>query len=330
MAFIPQLSIVIPLYMGEKTIETLCQEICKALEQASLELFEILLIDDRSPDASWIIASNLAKKDPRIKAIRLSRNFGQHTALSAGIHLAQGNFIALMDCDGQDDPAHLPEMFATLVQKQVQIVYAIRKERKDSSLKKLKSKFIYQLISTLSGSHQDHRIGTYRMFSRLVGQAFVSLPERRRFVGGMFNWMGFSAETLEFEHKARYAGGSSYSLNKQLRLARLGILGSSTRLLSLGTLLSVTAAIASLLFGLVRVWIKWQYEIPLGYTSIIVTILLASSAILFVLGIMGEYLREVVEEVKQRPVYLVEDAVNISPEDANGFVQTDLPRNGSI
>ncbi len=329
MATPPEISIVIPLYMGAGTIEALCQNIRKALEKASLDPYEILLIDDRSPDASWVIASNLAKQDPSIKALRFSRNFGQHTALSAGIRLAQGKFIALMDCDGQDDPSHLPEMHAALVQKNVHLVYAIRKERQDPPLKKLKSKLIYGLISALSGSRHDHRIGTYRMFSRLVGQAFVSLPERRRFVGGMFHWMGFSAETIEIEHKVRYAGKSSYSLKKQLKLARLGILGSSTRLLSLGTLLSLAAAFASLIFGLVRVWMKWQYEIPLGYTSIIVTILLAASAILFVLGIMGEYLREVVEEVKQRPVYLVEDAVNIDPEQANGFANQEQKFHGA-
>jgi glycosyltransferase involved in cell wall biosynthesis len=303
-----KLSIVIAVYNESRPLEILVDRIIKST--TSFHDYEIILVDDRSQDDSWQIIKQLCSKNLKIKGIRFTRNFGQHSALTAGIENSNGDYIVLMDCDQQDEPENIQLMFEKLIEDDVQIVYALRINRKDSIFKLLASKSINFILEKLSGYNHDHRIGTFRIFTKNVKIAFQMLPEKKRYIAGIFYWLGFKYSFKEVEHQARMNGKSSYIIGKQLKLARLGILSSSTKLLSLSTYLGLFSSLISLIVAFYYVYIKLYFDVPLGYSSLIVSILFVGSIILIVLGIIGEYLREMIDEIKSRPNHIIQNKIN--------------------
>ena len=304
------ISVVIPVFNEGSPLKGLCDRIQTCLKQIS-DQYEIILIDDRSQDNSWEVMKELAINSTQIKIARLSRNFGQHSALTAGMSLAKGNYIVLMDCDGQDDPMYTNLMFNLLRDSNVQIVYAKRKNRKDKWHKNISSRIVNFLMEKLSGFKYDPEIGTYRIMTKTVCEAYLSMPEKNRFIGGMFYWLNFQYRTLPVEHKNRLYGKSNYTFLKSLKLARLGILSSSTKLLSIGIYLGLISSVASIAAAGYYFTLKLFYDVPIGYTSVIVSIFFVGSIIMLILGIIGEYLREIFEEVKARPNFIFEEKINI-------------------
>jgi polyisoprenyl-phosphate glycosyltransferase len=303
------ISVVIPVYNEGKPLIAFCDEIRSVLETTG-KPYELILVDDCSTDDSWHHMLTMSRKHSNTRIARFSRNFGQHSALTAGITLAKGDYITLMDCDGQDDPAYIPEMVKTLDQTQAEIVYGVRTNRQSSQISIFQSYLVNKLMGFLSGYKHDPKIGTYRVITRKVADAFIALPEKRRFLAGMFYWLGFEHATLEIRHRSRAHGKSKYNLRKLMNLAKLGILSSSTKILSIGTYIGFISGIISVIAGIYFIVQKMIYNVPLGFTAIVVSIFFVGSVIIFLLGIIGEYLGEIFHEVKGRPNYVIRDKVN--------------------
>lgn len=302
------ISVVIPVFNEGTPLVELCHRILRVV--SGFDTCEIVLVDDRSRDNTWQIMRDLAKENRQIKVARLCRNFGQHSALTAGITLAKGEYIVLMDCDGQDDPENIPSLYETLTKTNVQIVYAKRKNRKDIWYKYLASKFINEVLQWLSGMKHDPEIGTYRIMKRFVADAYLAMPEKNRFIGGMFYWLNFESATVDVVHQSRKSGKSNYTFGKLITLARLGVLSSSTKILSFGTYVGLISSFLSIGIGIYYLVLKLFFNVPLGFTSIIVSIFFVGSIIMLLLGIIGEYLREIFEEVKGRPNFIIEETIN--------------------
>lgn len=306
-----ELSIVIPVYNEGEPLRILCDKLITVLARLVNE-FELLLVDDRSKDNSWEVMKDLAIADSRIKVVRLARNFGQHSALTAGLSLAQGKYVVMMDCDQQDNPADVEMLYRKIVDSNAKIVYARRTKRKDGWFKTQSSKFLNYILQSLSGIKFDSSIGTFRIMEDFVVKSYLSMPEHNRYIGGMFFWLDFQADFVDVVHQSRYQGSSNYNLKKLIKLARLGILSSSTKLLSLGIYMGLISSILSVIFGLYFVIMKIFFNVPLGFTSVIVSVFFVGSIIMLILGITGEYLREIFEEVKGRPNFIIEEAKNIT------------------
>lgn len=304
-----EISIVIPVYNEGEPLRILCANLITTLQKLTSE-YEIILVDDRSPDHSWQVMKLLAVENRSIKIARLSRNFGQHSALTAGLSLAGGRYVVMMDCDQQDKPEDVARLYETIKSGDAKIVYARRKNRKDASFKKLTSRWFNRFVEMLSGIRFDPEVGTFRIMDQFVVKTYLSMPEHNRFIGGMFFWLNFKADYLDVEHQARFAGKSNYNLKKLLKLARMGILSSSTKLLSTGIYLGLFSSVFSIVFGLYFILMKLFFDVPLGFTSVIVSVFFVGSIIMLILGIIGEYLREIFEEIKGRPNYIIEETEN--------------------
>ena len=213
----PHLSIVSPVYRAEKILPVLVQRITQAVSAITTD-FEIVLVDDRSPDNSWAVIETLARDNPQIKAIRLSRNFGQHYAITAGLDHAKGEWIVVMDCDLQDRPEEIPVLYQKALEG-FDIVLARRAVRKDKFAKRLFSKYFYKVLSYLSGSEQDASVANFGIYNRKVTDAIRQMRESIRYFPTMVQWVGFRAAKIEVQHDERFEGETSSNLRKLMRLA---------------------------------------------------------------------------------------------------------------
>lgn len=304
-----EISIVIPVYNEGDPLRILCARLNEVLEQLAID-YEVILIDDRSRDHSWAVMKELAASNKQIKIARLSRNFGQHNALTAGLSMAVGQYVVMMDCDQQDNPEDIRKLYGKIKESGAKIVYAKRKKRQDGLFKRLSSRVFNYILQTLSGIRFDPEIGTFRIMHEFAVKCYLGMPEHNRYIGGMFFWLNLHADYIEVHHQTRYAGKSNYNFSRLLKLARMGILSSSTKLLSVGIYLGLFSSFFSILFGLYYLSMKIFYDVPLGFTSVIVSVFFVGSIIMLILGIIGEYLREIFEEVKARPNYIVEESIN--------------------
>jgi len=302
------ISIVIPVYNEGISLVTFCEEIILCLQKSS-QNYELILVDDRSTDDSWEIMKSISEANDKVISVRLIRNFGQHSALTVGLEYSSGDFAILMDCDGQDDPKYIIKLYEKITSCSLDVIYAKRQERKDSLISRFGSIFVNFLFTKLSGINFDPRIGTFRIISRKAINAYLSLPEKRRYFGGLFFWLGFESDFIDVIHRKRGEGKSTYSILKRIKLTRIGLLNSSTKLLSLGTYFGIVSGIISFLSILYFLYMKLVYDAPLGYTSIIVSIFFVRSILMLLLGIIGEYLSEIYYEVKGRPNYIVDEVI---------------------
>ena len=302
------ISIVIPVYNEGISLVTFCEEIILCLQKSS-QNYELILVDDRSTDDSWEIMKSISEANDKVISVRLIRNFGQHSALTVGLEYSSGDFAILMDCDGQDDPKYIIKLYEKITSCSLDVIYAKRQERKDSLISRFGSIFVNFLFTKLSGINFDPRIGTFRIISRKAINAYLSLPEKRRYFGGLFFWLGFESDFIDVIHRKRGEGKSTYSILKRIKLTRIGLLNSSTKLLSLGTYFGIVSGIISFLSILYFLYMKLVYDAPLGYTSIIVSIFFVGSILMLLLGIIGEYLSEIYYEVKGRPNYIVDEVI---------------------
>jgi glycosyltransferase involved in cell wall biosynthesis len=305
------ISVVIPVYNEGISLIAFCEEIISCIQKTGQD-YELILVDDRSTDDSWTTIKNIAESNEKVISIRLIRNFGQHSALTVGLEYSSGEFAILMDCDGQDDPEYIIELYEKIKLSSLDVIYAKRQKRKGSIISRFGSVFVNYIFTKLSGINFDSRIGTYRIISRKAIDAYLSLPEKRRYFGGLFFWLGFQSDFIEVIHRKRGEGKSTYSILKRIQLTRIGLLNSSTKLLSLGTYLGILSGIISFLSIIYFIYMKLVYDVPLGYTSIIISIFFVGSILMILLGIIGEYLSEIYYEVKGRPNYIVDEVINKS------------------
>ena len=304
------LSVVVPLLNEEEIVEELIKRLKISLDGVS-ENYEIILVDDGSNDRTWEKISLISKIDNRVKGIKLSRNFGHHYAISAGLHNAHGEWVVVMDGDLQDRPEVIPELFYK-AKEGFDVVFVSRNKRPESIFYKILQKLFYVFLRRLSGIDFDSRQANFSILNHKVVEAFKKFPEYSRFYGSTIKWLGFKRTFIEAEHGKRYSGKPSYTIKKRLNLALDIILSFSDRPLKFA--IGLGLALSGLSF-LILIWIligymSWGFTV-IGWPSIIASIFLSSGAILVVLGVIGIYLGRVFNEVKSRPLYLIDDSVNI-------------------
>lgn len=302
----PLFSIVSPVYRSEALVNELVQRIVASVS-ALTENFEIILVDDRSPDNSWKQILHNTELDKRVRGVRLSRNFGQHKAITAGLTQCRGEWVVVMDCDLQDQPEEIPRLMAK-AQQGYDIVFAQRLDRRDTYVKKFFSRAFYRVLSYLTETKQDPTIANFGIYHRKVINAVLAMPESIRYFPTMVRWVGFRSAVQAVEHAERGEGSSTYNFSRLVHLALDIILAYSDKPLrltvKLGLIISV-GAFAMVPITIIRYMMGSIWE-P-GYTSLIISVWFFSGLLLSVLGMVGLYIGKTFEQVKNRPVFLVDE-----------------------
>jgi polyisoprenyl-phosphate glycosyltransferase len=309
----PLLSLVLPIFNEEAIIPELLRRLNGALVDL-VPAYEVIFVNDGSRDRSLELLSTAARQDPHLKIINFSRNFGHQVAITAGIDYSSGEAVIVMDADLQDPP----EAIAALVEKWREgfdVVYAVRSERAgESAFKRVTAALFYRLLTRLTQIEIPADVGDFRLMSRRAVEAFKSLRERHRFVRGMVSWVGFRQTAVFYQREARYAGSTKYPLRKMLSFAMDGIASFSFAPLHLATYLGLGAAGMSFFYLVYALWIRlFTDQAVTGWTSLMVAVLFVGGVQLITLGIIGEYIGRIYDEIKQRPLYIVADTVGFDP-----------------
>ena len=300
-------SVVSPVYRAEAVVDELVRRLVVALEQLTPH-FEIILVDDGSPDNSWRQIMAQAAREPRVRGLRLSRNFGQHAAITAGLDECRGEWTVVLDCDLQDRPEEIPALYAHVQEGGYEVVLARRVVRQDAWSRKLLSRLFYRVLSYLTDTLQDPAVANFGIYHRKVIAGVLRMRESIRYFPTMVRWVGFRVGYLAVVHAERSVGSSSYGLDKRLRLGLDILLAYSDKPLLLTIKLGLLLSGGAFLFvpiTLVRYW-TGQISQP-GYTSLIISIWFFSGLLLSVLGMVGLYIGKTFEQVKNRPLYIVDE-----------------------
>ena len=305
------LSIVSPVYRGEKMTEELVRRISESVSPIT-EHYEIILVNDASPDNSWNVIRKECEKDSRVKGINLSRNFGQHYAITAGLSYAKGKWVVVMDCDLQDRPEEIPNLYKKS-QEGYDIVYARRVSRKDGFMKKLSSICFHKIFNWLSGIKSDSTIANFGIYKKCVIKEFNKMGERARSFPSLVKYLGFKSTIVDVEHDERAEGKSSYSLYKLLKLSFDIIVSNSNKPLRMAVGLGFGMSSISFLLAFYNLIAKWMgiIKVP-GYTTTVFSIWFVGGLLLFVMGILGLYIGKIFDQVKERPLFVVADTINFN------------------
>lgn len=305
-----RISVVSPVYRGEHMVADLVRRNVESVKSIT-EDYEIILVNDASPDGSWAEIVKQCAYNPKVKGINLSRNFGQHYAISAGLHYATGEWVVVMDCDLQDRPEEIPNLYRK-AQEGFDIVYARRAIRKDSFLKKGTSALFYRVFRHLSGIQSDKAVANFGIYHKRVIEEFNKMPEQSRFFPSQIKYLGFKDTSIDVEHNERSEGKSSYSLLKRFKLGFDVIVSNSNKPLRFAVGLGFGMSALSFLLALYNVVAKWAgvIQVP-GYTTTVFSIWFVGGLLLLVMGIMGLYIGKIYDQVKGRQLFIVKDKVNL-------------------
>lgn len=306
----PEISIVSPVYQAEQLLDELLERCIAALSELHTN-FEIILVDDGSTDQSWEKIEKHCQLDSRVKGLKLSRNFGQHQAVMAGLTKAKGYWIVVMDCDLQDQPEAIPHLYRKAQAEEAEVVFARRLNRQDKLLKKWNSKVFYKLLSYLTDVQLDNNIANFGIYHRSVVNSVLQFGERKMVFPLMVRIVGFTQTILDVEHGQRSAGKSSYSFSKQVHLATDIILSFSDKPLRLTMKLGLLIASFAFLFGLYNFY-KYMagiITVP-GYASLIISIWFLAGIIIFLLGLIGLYVGKTFEKANGGPSYILQKSLN--------------------
>lgn len=304
-----KLSIVSPVYRAELVLDELVERIAKSVPSA-FNSYEIILVDDFSPDRSWQKIIEISSKNSNVRGFKLSRNFGQHYAITAGLNQVSGDYVVVLDCDLQDQPEEIEKLFNES-QKGFDIVLARRYERKDSFYKKTISKLFYKTLSYLTGTKQDATVANFGIYSKQVINEVVKLEEKIKYFPTMVKWVGFSTSYVNVEHASRSEGKSNYNLKKLLNLALDIILAYSDKPLRLIIKFGLSIAMVSFLMVIYVLFEKITGKVSVsGYASLIISIWFLSGCLLTTLGVVGLYIGKIFEGVKNRPSYIIEKSTD--------------------
>ena len=305
-----KISIISPIYRAENIVEELVRQIIKNVEPLTHD-FEIVLVNDASPDHSWMKIREICRKDSRVKGLNLSRNFGQHYAITAGLTYASGEWIVVMDCDLQDRPDEIPNLYAKALEGW-DIVYARRVERLDGFWKKMSSRAFHKAYSYLSGSKSDRTIANFGIYKQKVILEYNKMTEKARSFPSLIAYLGFKTTAIDVAHSERYEGSSSYTLSKLVRLTVDVLVSNSTKPLLLAVQFGFVISFISVLLALYNV-IAYFTGINLvhGYTTTIFSIWFVGGMTIFVLGIVGLYIGKIFDEVKNRQLFIIDETINL-------------------
>lgn len=302
-------SIVVPVYNEAEVLPTFYQRLTQVMDDTG-ESYEIIFVNDGSQDASLPLLRDLHAKDARVKLVTFSRNFGHQVAITAGLDHSSGKMVVVMDADLQDPPEVIPRLIKKW-QEGYDVVFAVREERKgDSLFKRLTASLFYRLLRYLTATEIPLDAGDFRLMSRKAIEALKAIRERNRFMRGLAGWIGFRQASVTFVRDVRHAGETKYPLRKMLRFALNGLTSFSFVPLQLATYLGFAVSTLSLLYLVYAISLKlFTDRVVLGWTSVIVAVLFIGGVQLISLGIIGEYIGRIYEEVKQRPLYLIDEMV---------------------
>ncbi len=311
------ISIVIPAFNEETIIEVFYRNLLNAIEKTlSIYKWEFIFVDDGSTDNTRYVLRNLRNKDKRIKWISFSRNFGHQSALTAGLKYASGDAVITMDCDLQHPASLIPEMIDRW-ENGFDLVITIREDDRSSGfLKRFTSNLFYRVINTMSNTQIEHASADFRLMSRKAVSAFLQFGEFHRFIRGMVAWMGFRTCTLPYKSEIRKAGKSKYTFKKMVNLALDGLTSFSIVPLRISTILGILIFFGALVYAIyaIVIWFIKPETLQIGWTSLMVTINLLCGAILLFIGLIGEYVGRIYEQVKMRPIYLIDEAEGFDEE----------------
>jgi dolichol-phosphate mannosyltransferase len=314
-----KVSVVVPCYNEEAVLPQLFSRLTTAAEQWRLD-FEIICVNDGSQDLTWGLLKEQNRRDPRWRCLCFARNFGHQAAVSAGMYHAQGDAVVIIDADLQDPPESIQKLI-TKWEEGYQVVYAVRTKRRDKALKSLLAWGFYRVIGLLVPFKIPVDSGDYALLDRVVVDVMNAMPERNRYLRGLRAWCGFRQTGVEFERHARAAGTPQYTFKRSFQLAMDGVFSFSTIPLRLATYLgfwiSIFAFLGTVFTFLQKVFAKQFAAIGLepgpGFPTVVISITFLGGVQLLCIGILGEYLGRIYDEVKGRPYWIISDAAGLVP-----------------
>lgn len=305
----PHISIVSPEYKGEKMVAELVRRVVETVSTIT-EDYEIILVNDASPDNSWREIVKQCHLNPKVKGINLSRNFGQHYAITAGLSYAKGDWVVVMDCDLQDRPEEIPNLYRKAMEGW-DIVYARRIQRKDGFFKRLSSSLFHSVFDWFSGMKTDKSVANFGIYHHKVIAEYNKVLEKARSFGSVVGYLGFKKTAIDVEHAERGEGRSSYSMSKLLKLSFDVTISNSNKPLRLTVAFGLIMSFVSFFLAVYNLVAKWVgiIQVP-GYTTTVFSIWFVGGLLLFVIGVLGLYIGKIFDQVKGRPLYVISDFVN--------------------
>jgi glycosyltransferase involved in cell wall biosynthesis len=307
-------SVIVPCYNEEAVLDRTYSRIKNVLNSIEGGIHEIVFVDDGSSDGTIKILEKIAERDVNVKVISFSRNFGHQPAVSAGISGCSGDVAVIMDADMQDPPEFIPDMIATRVRENCHVVYGVRKERRGESLfKRITAKLFYRMINFLSDVPIPLDTGDFRLIDRTVIDEFKRLPEKNKFIRGLISWVGFSQVPFHYTRDPRLAGETKYPLGKMLKFATTGLLYFSKKPLKLAVslgFLNIFVGMALILYAVAGKIFDLIETVP-GWASLLVAVIFFGGIQLLTIGVLGEYIGSIFDEIKERPEYIISRKINL-------------------
>jgi glycosyltransferase involved in cell wall biosynthesis len=311
-----ELSVVVPVYSCEGPLPELHRRLTESLDWTAGS-YELVFVEDRGPDGSWEILRGLAQEDPHVRAFRLSRNFGQHAAITAGLTKSRGRWTVVMDCDLQDPPEEIRRLHAK-ASEGYEIVLAKRTRKRMPLFRRVASRAYFTLMNFFTGTSIDAGHGSFSIVSRKVVDAFVAFKDHDRHYLFVLYWLGFDRASIEYQHAARPSGGSSYTLRRLLSHAVGGMFFQTTVLLRwvvyFGFTLSLVGVGAAAYFASARI----RGTAYPGWTSLAVLLLLIGGLIIISTGVTGLYIGRIFDEVRERPLFVIDESTDEEIEHVQG------------
>ncbi len=303
-----EISVVVPVYGCRACLAELVERLDKTLGTIVKD-WEIILVNDACPQGSWETVTEIARVNPRVVGMNLSRNFGQHYAITAGLDNTCGDWVVVMDCDLQDQPEEIPKLYAAAKQG-YDVVWGRRNYRQDNYFKKLCSRLFYRVFDYFTDQKSDASIANFGIYSERVIKSYRSLREQNRAFPLFVRWLGYRSTKVNINHSERSSGETSYTFSKAFSLAMDSIVSQSNKPLKLAIKLGFSISFFSMLYALYLIGRYFFLTIPVqGWTSVMVSLYFLSGLLLANMGILGLYLGKVFDETKQRPLYVIRETV---------------------
>ncbi|MBQ5874136.1 MAG: glycosyltransferase family 2 protein [Bacteroidales bacterium] len=311
-----EISVIVPSFNEEKNVPLICERLTSTLSQISDD-YEIIFVNDCSKDNTLEVIKQLSKKDSHVKYISFSRNFGHQIAVSAGLDLCKGEAVVIIDADLQDPPELILEMYKKY-KEGYKVVYARRKSREGETwFKKITAKLFYRFLSAMTSIEIPVDVGDFRLVDKVIVKHLRNMPEKSKYIRGQISWIGYKQTFVEYHRDARLYGKTNYPLKKMLRLAFDGITAFSDKPLKMASAIGILSAIISLLAIIYALFSHFIFDsVVSGWTSLIISVLFIGGVQLITIGIIGEYIARINNDVRNRPLYII-DEDNIEKEQKN-------------
>jgi dolichol-phosphate mannosyltransferase len=308
-------SVIVPVYNEEQVINETYKRLTQVMDTLK-ESYEIIFVNDGSRDKTVELAKAICNDDKRVKLLSFSRNFGHQPAITAGMNFSAGNAVIIIDADLQDPPEVIPDMIKKW-KSGYMVVYGKRAKREgETKFKKVTAKCFYRALNSLSDVEMPTDTGDFRLIDRKVCDVLNELPEKNRYVRGLVSWIGFSQTDVSFVRESRFAGKTKYPLKKMLKFAADGVISFSSKPLKFAMYLGILMSMISFVYLIVVIIEKLFTTVTIpGWTSIIAISLFFNGVILVMIGIIGEYISRIYDEVKGRPLYIVNEKINFDSAD---------------